>query len=627
MYRAPQRFAPALLAAALLTAAAPAQTPAPLKATFEGVHSERKWLLGELNPALPADWSAYQFLALEVRTSSPQRFSLWVYDKAGRRRIMLQPFGQNVWLRMAIPLRFLQTLDRAGYDLASVNNRPAHSFWMSVWGPYGTLKAVESLGFAMDYPLGKPTLEIRSVQLAKEDPGSEFLEKLPVVDEFGQWAHADWPRKIHSLDQLQKEWAAEEKSFTPGEFGYCDYYGYRGTKAKATGFFRVERIDGRWWFVDPDGHLFLSMAVPNLGAGGAETPFEGRRQYYAALPPAGLPGFRAWNLFRRYGDDWRNQAAAMEARRVVGWGLTTGPAPTGSNTPRQPYYARIVTLPRGGNIASFLGMPDIYSAEFAHLLDQNASAQCGPRKDDPYLIGYFIGNEPPWPRRESELVDMFLTGPPTATKREIETYLEVSDTPERRRAFVEHMFEDYLAMVRAAMKKYDPNHLNLGIRFGGTPPEYLARMASAFDVYSMNTYEYEPVAQLDRAAALSGRPVLIGEFHFGVPADGLGAGLVQVRDQAERGVAYRYYVEQAAAQPAFVGAGWFIGVDESVTGRFDGENYNIGFVDVTDRPYLDLVGAARQTLKRLQSVHAGEEPPFRQHPQASEAGAPKSPWE
>jgi hypothetical protein len=31
---------------------------------------------------------------------------------------------------------------------------------------------------------------------------------------------------------------------------------------------------------------------------------------------------------------------------------------------------------------------------------------------------------------------------------------------------------------------------------------------------------------------------------------------VQVRDQKERGVAYRYYVEQAAALPGFLGAPW-----------------------------------------------------------------------
>jgi hypothetical protein len=91
---------------------------------------------------------------------------------------------------------------------------------------------------------------------------------------------------------------------------------------------------------------------------------------------------------------------------------------------------------------------------------------------------------------------------------------------------------------------------------------------------------------------------------------------VQVRDLAERGVAYRYYVEQAAAHPALIGTSWFQWVDQPCTGRFDGENYNIGLVDVTDRPYADLVEAMRTTHRRVQAVHAGTTPPFATKPQA-----------
>ena len=105
----------------------------------------------------------------------------------------------------------------------------------------------------------------------------------------------------------------------------------------------------------------------------------------------------------------------------------------------------------------------------------------------------------------------------------------------------------------AAIRKYDPNHLNLGIRFGGNPSEEVLRTGRVFNVCSINVYEYEPTKQVERTYRITGRPVLIGEFHFGVPADGLGAGLVQTRDQIERGKGYRYFVEQAAALPGFLG--------------------------------------------------------------------------
>jgi len=78
----------------------------------------------------------------------------------------------------------------------------------------------------------------------------------------------------------------------------------------------------------------------------------------------------------------------------------------------------------------------------------------------------------------------------------------------------------------------------------------------------------------------------------------------------------------AAAQSGFVGAHWFTWRDEPVLGRNDGENYSIGFVDVTNRPYKELVKAAIATHQRLEQIHLGKLPPFDEHPKASDAGTP-----
>jgi hypothetical protein len=59
-----------------------------------------------------------------------------------------------------------------------------------------------------------------------------------------------------------------------------------------------------------------------------------------------------------------------------------------------------------------------------------------------------------------------------------------------------------------------------------------------------------------------------------------------------------------------IGTHWFQWLDQPATGRNDGENYNIGFVDVTDRPYAELVAAAKTTHARLLEVHGGKAPPF-----------------
>jgi hypothetical protein len=131
-----------------------------------------------------------------------------------------------------------------------------------------------------------------------------------------------------------------------------------------------------------------------------------------------------------------------------------------------------------------------------------------------------------------------------------------------------------------------------------------------FDVFSINHYGYKaPIDEIQEIYDQTGLPVIIGEFHFGTPGRGLAPGLAQTKNQEERGIAYRYYVENAAAHPALIGTHWFQWIDQPSTGRFDGENYNIGFLDVTDRPYSELTNAVKETYKKLLDVHSGKEAP------------------
>lgn len=596
------------------------------RVVFEGAESAHKWALMDLNPDLPADWTGYDYLVLEMRASSPQRFYLAFYTKDIVQRRQLQPMA-NVWIRAAVPLQYYRQPNRAGFDLASVGKVPRNSFWISTGGVYGPLNAVEAIGVTMQTPLGKPTLEIRSVRLSKDDPGSSILDKKPVVDEFGQWMPADWPGKVKSLDQLKKEWAAEEAALGAGDFGYCKYGGYLNTKAKATGFFRVEQVDGRWWFVDPDGHLFFSTSSTGIGSGGGDARLQGREDYFTALPPVEATtaagrrpqtGFYAWNLARRHGQNLDAKWTDLALRRLESWGMNTIGNWSDSRLWDAHRKAYVVNLRGWGMETGYMGMPDVFSDEFPKLADKAAAEQCAPRKNDPYLLGYFIANEPPWPGRESLVVDIILERPDSAIQREAKAFLAGGDTPDRRRQFIYRAFDKYLEVINAAIRRHDPNHLNLGLRFGGgVPPAEMLRASKTFDVYSLNVYSTAVNPKvLEQVYKETGRPIIVGEFHFGVPGRGLAAGLVQVRDQAERGAAYRYFVEQAASFPAFIGSSWFQWVDQPSTGRNDGENYNIGLVDVTDRPYRELIEAMKTTHRRLQAVHAGKLPPIDVRPRA-----------
>jgi hypothetical protein len=586
--------------------------------------SETRLRLDQLESGFPSDWSGHEALVLEMRASSPQRFDLKIFSGPGQKfsRVLVQPYP-GAWLRAAIPVSMLSSAPATGHDMASVGNRSRPGYFLGLWGPFVPLDAVNAIGFSMDKPIGSPRLEIRSIRLAKSSPGDAVLEPLPLVDEFGQWIPANWPGKASSVEELRKEWEAESAKLRAGSATdrLSRFGGFTAASTKATGFFRVEEIDGKWWFVDPEGHLFLSVGS-DVTRPEMITRTAGREMLFRELPPSDLLGnrpggdsgasFHTWNLARRFGADWRPQWVDFTLRRMHDWGLNTVANWSDPSLWRAGRKAYVVQLAWNMKF-TYLGLPDVYSDEFAQSIDAAAQRQCAPLREDPWLLGYFLANEPPFPQKALQTAELILAGPDNATRRALTKALETADTPERRKEFIDDAFDRYVQMTSSAVKKYDPNHLNLGMRSGGHPTDAEIRVSRAFDVYSVNIYDYQfNPERMNRITKLTGKPVVIGEFHFGVPGRGLSAGLVQVKNQHERGVAYRYYVEQAFAMPGLIGAHWFQWADQPPTGRFDGENYNIGLVDVTDRPYTELIHAMRTTHQRLYEVHAGNEPPFSQ---------------
>ncbi len=595
---------------------------------FEGKQYEKKWSLKELNKDLPADWSQYSYLTFEMRSSTTQKFELRIFDTAGVRRLTIQPF-QGAWVRASIPLVHFQTRNTKGMDLAAIGKTARPGYWIGFSSQVGSINQIDTVSVSMRLPINSPVLEIRNVELTM-DVQDTIFEPIPLVDEFGQWIPADWPGKAIDSEELKIAWSQEDNELKQGAFKISKYGGFMDKKLKATGFFRVEKIADRWWFVDPEGYLFFSTGSTGINPRSEFARIKGREYIFKAFPPTeeiakSMPtlqqpsvqsrpqsnsSFFTWNLYRRFGEDWYKKWSEFTIRRMDNWGLNTianwSDAKLGSN-----YNKTYVATLRGWGIETgIMGMPDVYDPGYNAMVDKAAEEQCSPRKDDPFLLGYFIGNEPAWPNRELELVNVIMKGEATPMQSACKKFLEAGDTPERRKEFVFETYAIFINTVNSAIKKHDPNHLNMGLRFGGSAPEAIVRASTGFDVFSFNSYGYTVNPDnIKRFYDITGLPMIIGEFHFGVPGRGLAPGLAQTINQEERAVAYRYYVENAAAHPAIIGTHWFQWVDQPCTGRNDGENYNIGFVDVTDRPYNELVTAAKETFSRLFSVHSGMESP------------------
>jgi hypothetical protein len=83
-------------------------------------------------------------------------------------------------------------------------------------------------------------------------------------------------------------------------------------------------------------------------------------------------------------------------------------------------------------------------------------------------------------------------------------------------------------------------------------------------------------------------------------------GLRPVADQQARAAAYRNYVQGALRNRWIVGTHWFQFGDQATTGRGDGENYQIGFLDVCDTPYPETIAACREVGYQMYALRAAE---------------------
>ena len=111
-----------------------------------------------------------------------------------------------------------------------------------------------------------------------------------LVDAYGQSTRAKWPEKVSSDEQLKsaaakeqqqlKTWLAEREKSSLDTFGGWT----KGPTFNASGFFRTEKRDGRWYLVTPQGHPFYSLGVNTVTPDVNQTYVAGREWMFESLP-------------------------------------------------------------------------------------------------------------------------------------------------------------------------------------------------------------------------------------------------------------------------------------------------------------------------------------------------------
>jgi hypothetical protein len=614
------------------------------------------------------DWSEAQGLAVDVFNPSVEAVNVAMrVDNPGADGSNHCVTGQTT----ALPGE--TTVLRAAFGPTS-----AGPFWgmrgIPIAGPIGVGKSIDSSNVVafqifLPTPDKAATLILDNIRPYGSSESIADEVPFPFIDRFGQYKHDTWPGKLEDEAQLA-EWKRDEEralAANPQLPGLDAYGGWTdGPQREATGWFRTEQIDGKWWLVTPEGHLFLSIGMDCVGTW-EHTFVEQREPWFDWLPETDDPvfgrmygnvsgahsmadiidgkgrtfGFYGANLARKYGENWPEQWRETTCQRLKSWGFNTIGNWSQENVIEQCDIPYVATSGVSGSFRRIEGgggywakMPDVYDPDFAKAVEAGIAPAARKHASNPRCIGLFADNEMAWEAIRTGTLASPVDQPCRVAQVEMltEKYgviaalnaaweTDAADwdalrAPARANAvcaadldaFVYAFAHRYFTLVNDVIKREAPHMLYLGCRFSFASDTVVRACADVADVVSFNLYLPSIKPDYRTGDRALGKPFLIGEFHFGALDRGMfHTGLVGTANQEERASSYQRYVRGVVDHPAFVGCHWFQYVDESTTGRwYDGENYNIGFVNVVDTPYPELVEAAKMVHAEMYARRAGK---------------------
>ncbi len=271
-------------------------------------------------------------------------------------------------------------------------------------------------------PRAPTTLEILSADLTAVRPVAG------IVDAFGQYAGDDWPGKVHSEADLKVKHEAELAALAgrPAPEGRDKYGGWKaGPREKPTGFFHATKRDGKWWLVDPEGALFVSLGADCVTTHDHNTIVTDREGLFTWLPEKDDPlskfygsfsnvhsgpvkrgesfSFYRANLSRLYGAEMDRRWADATLDRLASWGFNTIGNWSDRSVARLGRMPYVATLGIRGDFAEIASgddywgeMRDPFDPRFAAAVARSVSRGVAETRDDPWCLGYFVDNELSW---------------------------------------------------------------------------------------------------------------------------------------------------------------------------------------------------------------------------------------
>ena len=337
---------------------------------------------------------------------------------------------------------------------------------------------------------------------------------------------------------------------------------------EATGFFRTERIDGRWWLVSPDGHLYWNVGVNTVSR--------------PRLVPESQAGWAAETAreLRRLGFN----GISTGRQAAVAFGRLDPPMPSCLHLSFLATFAKEHqrTYATSGHAGFQEQCAPVFHPDFAPWAREYA-ARIAADSNDPAILGFFTDNEIQCP---VDLLDRHLRLDPKDDylrhgRAAAEAWLKARGRPDDpkqlslkdRLEFIAYFMGTYSRIVHDAIRQYDHNHLILGSRVDEHPSQFdnpwlWPAIGPWIDVSSVNYYAlWGPQSEDIRAwSEAMGKPVMLTEWYAKAEdAPGLantnGAGWL-VHTQEDRALYYQHFLLAALETPSLVGVHYFKYLDD-----------------------------------------------------------------
>ena len=381
-----------------------------------------------------------------------------------------------------------------------------------------------------------------------------------------------------------------------GAAGLDQYGGWTGLKGEKTGFFHIEKIKGRYWFVTPDGNVFYPVALSHMLSGetrtAAKTLFGNDKEAWVR---------DSVNKAREIGFNCALGGASSPERNLNGY-VDVPLSEKVFEEMKFPYAVGVILMKHPWEFVEGETLPDIFDPAYTQLIEDRAKAAVPSVKDNPLVLGYYYGfgafnHSQDWINHHMSL------GPNSHGRVEITNLLNkrykgnvkqfnevygmdldrISDLKAKAELVYEkdfgranypsvgkrlhpHKVEDFNAIVshmcihlykmaHTAIRRYDQNHLILGsfIKEWGLTGESWKAAAPYLDLIAPQHWNEEiDISELSYAAGL---PMIVSDedvgFHYPNNKGNLYKGLVS---HDARGEIYQATMMRHYKDPRTMGA-------------------------------------------------------------------------